>query len=128
MLIEEDKLRLVSMDGLPGSLRGRTADLESSLVGQLMRSGQTVMMATGSGEFDDLIWSALPGLQIIASACRTSRAALTVASTRCSSGRKVGHVELELLELMAGHASVALTNAMAFEELIRQRARRARRD
>ena len=38
------------------------------------------------------------------------------------SGRKVGHVELELLELLAGHASVALCNAMAFEELIRQRA------
>jgi signal transduction histidine kinase len=35
---------------------------------------------------------------------------------------KVGHVELELLELMAGHAGVALTNAMAFEEVVRQRA------
>ena len=32
-----------------------------------MRSGKTVMMATGeSGEFDDLIWSALPGLHTIA--------------------------------------------------------------
>ena len=29
VLIEDDKLRLVSMDGLPASLRGRTADLES---------------------------------------------------------------------------------------------------
>ena len=38
------------------------------------------------------------------------------------SGRKVGHVELELLELLAGHAGVALTNATAFEELVRQRA------
>ncbi len=34
VLIEDDKLRLVSMDGLPASLRGRTADLESSLVGR----------------------------------------------------------------------------------------------
>jgi signal transduction histidine kinase len=31
-------------------------------------------------------------------------------------------VELELLELLAGHAGVALSNAMAFEELLRQRA------
>src|SRR5207237_3158942 len=38
------------------------------------------------------------------------------------SHRKVGHVELELLELLAGHAGVALTNAMAFEEVVRQRA------
>src|SRR5208282_2704293 len=32
------------------------------------------------------------------------------------------HVELELLELLAGHASVALSNATAFEEVARQRA------
>src|SRR6202042_2140331 len=38
------------------------------------------------------------------------------------SRRKVGHVELELLELLAGHAGVALGNAMAFEEVVKQRA------
>ena len=38
------------------------------------------------------------------------------------SRRKVGHVELELLELLAGHASVALSNVTAFEEVVRQRA------
>jgi signal transduction histidine kinase len=38
------------------------------------------------------------------------------------SRRKLSHVELELLELLAGHAGVALTNAMAFEEVVRQRA------
>ena len=38
------------------------------------------------------------------------------------SRRNLSHVELELLELLAGHASVALTNAMAFEEVVRQRA------
>ena len=123
VLIEEDKLRLVSMDGLPGSLRGRTADLESSLVGQLMRSGRTVMMATGeSGEFDDLIWSALPGLHTIALSLSHVAGRPYGGLYALYSGRKVGHVELELLELMAGHASVALSNAMAFEELIRQRA------
>ena len=123
VLIEEGKLRLVSMDGLPASLRGRTADLESSLVGQLMRSGQTVMMATGeSGEFDDLIWSALPGLHTIALSLSHVAGRPYGGLYALYSDRKVGHVELELLELMAGHASVALGNAMAFEEVVRQRA------
>ena len=67
VIIEDSVLRLVSMDGLPVSLRGRTAALRSSLVGELMRSDKTVMMTTGeSGGFDDLIWSALPGLHTIA--------------------------------------------------------------
>src|SRR5215468_4728927 len=56
VLIEGERLRLVSMDGLPAELRGRTADLSSSLVGELMRSGNSVLMRTG--QFDDLIWSA----------------------------------------------------------------------
>ena len=61
VLIDQDQLRLVSMDGLPTALRGRTADLTTSMVGELMRSGKTVMMATSeSGRFDDTIWSALP--------------------------------------------------------------------
>jgi len=123
VLIEDDKLRLVSMDGLPASLRGRTADLESSLVGQLMASGQTVMMATSeSGGFDDLIWSALPGLHTIALSLSHVAGRPYGGLYALYSDRKVGHIELELLELMAGHASVALTNAMAFEEVVRQRA------
>src|SRR5262249_7156507 len=65
--IEESRLRLVSRDGPPAGLRGRPADLATSLVGQLMRTGRTVMMATDEvGGFDDLIWSALPGLHTIA--------------------------------------------------------------
>ena len=123
VLIEDGKLRLVSMDGLPASLRGRSADLETSLVGKLMRSGQTVMMATGeSGDFDDLIWSALPGLHTIALSLSHVGGRPYGALYALYSGREVGHVELELLELMAGHASVALSNAMAFEEVVRQRA------
>ena len=122
VLIEDDKLRLVSMDGLPASLRGRTADLESSLVGRLLRSGQTVMMATGeAGEFDDLIWSALPGLHTIALSLSHVAGRPYGGLYALYSDRTVGHVELELLELMAGHASVALSNAMAFEEVVRQR-------
>jgi len=123
VLIEDDKLRLVSMDGLPASLRGRSADLQSSLVGRLMRSGRTVMMATGqSGEFDDLIWSALPGLHTIALSLSHVAGRPYGGLYALYSDKTVGHVELELLELMAGHASVALSNAMAFEEVVRQRA------
>lgn len=123
VLIEEGRLRLVSMDGLPASLRGRTADLPSSLVGELMRTGKTVMMATSeSGGFDDLIWSALPGLHTIALSLSYVGGRPYGALYALYSHRKVGHLELELLELMAGHAGVALTNAMAFEEVVRQRA------
>jgi PAS domain S-box-containing protein len=123
VLIEDGRLRLVSMDGLPGSLRGRTADLPGSLVGELMRSGKTVMMATDdSGGFDDLIWSALPGLHTIALSLSHVGGRPYGALYALYSRRKVGHIELELLELMAGHAGVALTNAMAFEEVVRQRA------
>jgi PAS domain S-box-containing protein len=123
VLIEEGRLRLVSMDGLPARLRGRTADLPTSLAGQLMRSGRTVMMATDeAGGFDDLIWSALPGLHTIALALSHVGDHPYGALYALYSRGKVGHVELELLELLAGHAGVALTNAMAFEEVVRQRA------
>ena len=123
VLIEKDRLRLVSMDGLPARLRGRSADLASSMVGQLMRSGKTVMMATGeSGRFDDLIWSALPGLHTITLSLSYVAGRPYGALYALYSRRKVGHVELELLELLAGHASVALSNVMAFEEIVRQRA------
>src|ERR1700735_775533 len=55
VLIEDDRLRLVSLDGLPTRLRGRTADPASRTRGALIRSGKTVLMATGeSGRFDDL--------------------------------------------------------------------------
>jgi PAS domain S-box-containing protein len=123
VLIEQDKLRLVSLDGLPVELRGRTADLASSTVGQLMRSGKTVLMATSdSGGFDDLIWAALPGLHTITLSLSHVAGRPYGALYALYSGRKVGHVELELLELLAGHASVALSNVTAFEEVVRQRA------
>jgi signal transduction histidine kinase len=123
VLIEKDRLRLVSLDGLPAELRGRTADLQSSMVGQLMRSGKTVLMATSdSGGFDDLIWAALPGLHTITLSLSHVAGRPFGALYALYSGRKVGHVELELLELLAGHASVALSNVTAFEEVVRQRA------
>ncbi len=123
VIIEDDTLRLVSAAGLPARLRGRTATLSSSLVGELMHSGKTVMMATGeSGGFDDLIWSALPGLHTIALSLSHVAGKPYGALYALYSRRKLSHVELELLELLAGHAGVALTNAMAFEEVVRQRA------
>jgi PAS domain S-box-containing protein len=123
VLIEEDRLRLVSTAGLPARLRGRVASLSGSLVGELMRSGKTVMMATSeSGGFDDLIWSALPGLHTIALSLSHVGGRPYGALYALYSRRTLSHVELELLELLAGHAGVALTNAMAFEEVVRQRA------
>jgi PAS domain S-box-containing protein len=123
VLIEDDTLRLVSTAGLPHSLRGRTATLSRSLVGELMGSGKTVMMATGeSGGFDDLIWSALPGLHTIALGLSHVAGKPYGALYALYSRRTLSHVELELLELLAGHAGVALANAMAFEEVVRQRA------
>jgi PAS domain S-box-containing protein len=123
VLIEGDRLRLVSLDGLPEDLRGRTADLASSTVGELMRSGKTVLMATGeSGRFDDLIWSALPGLHTITLSLSHVAGRPFGALYALYSGHKVGHIDLELLELLAGHASVALSNVTAFAEVVRQRA------
>ena len=123
VLIEDDTLRLVSTAGLPARLRGKTATLSTSLVGELMGSGKTVMMATGeSGGFDDLIWSALPGLHTIALSLSHVAGKPYGALYALYSRRSLSHVELELLELLAGHAGVALTNAMAFEEVVRQRA------
>jgi PAS domain S-box-containing protein len=123
VLIEDDRLRLVSTAGLPARLRGRVASLSGSLVGRLLQSGKTVMMATGEdGAFDDLIWSALPGLHTIALSLSHVGDRPYGALYALYSRRTLSHVELELLELLAGHAGVALTNAMAFEEVVRQRA------
>src|ERR1700757_2093800 len=123
VLIEDDRLRLVSTAGLPARLRGRAAALEGSLVADLMRSGKTVMMPTDDGGgFDDLIWSALPGLHTIALSLSHIAGKPYGALYALYSRRKLSHVELELLELLAGHAGVALTNAMAFEEVVRQQA------
>src|SRR5579863_9058470 len=123
VIIEDDMLKLVSTAGLPARLRGRTATLSASLVGELMQSGKTVMMATGeSGNFDDLIWSALPGLHTIALSLSHVAGKPYGALYALYSRRRLSHVELELLELLAGHAGVALTNAMAFEEVVKQRA------
>src|SRR5262249_58108248 len=99
-LLERGRLPLARMDGLPATLRGRTADLPTSLVGELMRSGRTVMMATDeSGGFHDLIWSALPGLHTIALALSHVGGRPYGALYALYSRGQVRHVELELLGL-----------------------------
>jgi signal transduction histidine kinase len=80
------------------------------------------MATSDSGGFDDLIWAALPGLHTITLSLSHVAGRPFGALYALYSGRKVGHVELELLELLAGHASVALSNVTAFEEVVRQRA------
>jgi PAS domain S-box-containing protein len=123
VLIDGERLRLVSMDGLPAELRGRTADLPGSLVDELMRSGKSVLLRTGEGgRFDDLIWTALAGLHTITLSLSHVAGRPYGALYALYSRRKVGHVDLELLELLAGHASVALSNATAYAEVVRQRA------
>ncbi len=120
--IEGDRLRLVSMAGLPEHMRGRSADLRPSLVGELLRSGKTVKLATGERRLGDLIWSELSGLHTIALGLSYLQNRPYGALYALFSDRKVGHTELELLELLAGHAGVAVGNAVAYAEVVRQRA------
>ncbi|MER7352268.1 PAS domain S-box protein [Nonomuraea dietziae] len=120
VLIENERLRLVSAYQLPESLRNVTADLRSSLVGKLMRTGKTVMLE--SEGLDDLVWAELPGLHTIALGLAAVGGRPYGALYALFAKRKPGHVELELLELLAGHAGIAVGNAMAYQEALRQRA------
>ncbi|RNL83328.1 PAS domain-containing sensor histidine kinase [Halostreptopolyspora alba] len=123
VLIEEDQLRLVSLTQLSDHLHGYTAPLESSLFGELLRSGKTVLLATDdTRSLDDLIWADLEGLHTIALGVSNVQGRPYGALYALYSRRKVGHIELELLELLAAHAGVALGNAMAYQEIVRQRA------
>ncbi|RSN70411.1 MULTISPECIES: PAS domain-containing protein [Actinomadura] len=120
--IEGERLRLVSMSGLPERMRGTSAELRPSLVGELLRSGKTIKLATGDRRLGDLIWAELEGLHTIALGLSFVKDRPFGALYALFSGRKVGHTELELLELLAGHAGVAVGNAVAYAEVVRQRA------
>src|SRR5918992_850916 len=123
--IEEatDTLRLVSLSGLPEHLRDTAAALRTSLVGELMRSGKTIMLASGARRLGDLIWdSALPGLHTIAVGVPNLHNRPYGALYALFSGNNAGHIELELLELLAGHAGVVVGNAVAYAGVVRQRA------
>jgi PAS domain S-box-containing protein len=123
VLIENDRLRLVSTHGLPEGVKGATADLRTSLVGKLLRTGKTVLLETGDqAVLDDLIWSRLPGLHTIALGVAAVGGRPYGALYALFAKRKAGHIELELLQLLAGHAGIALGNAMAYQDAVRQRA------
>ncbi|WP_344448189.1 PAS domain S-box protein [Actinocorallia aurantiaca] len=119
--IEDDRLRLVSARGLPGDVVGSSVDLRSSLVEELMETGRTVLLATGP-RVDALIWRVLPGLRMIALGLAFLGDRPYGGLYALFTGRSAGHTELELLELLAGHAGVAVGNAMAYQEVVRQRA------
>jgi PAS domain S-box-containing protein len=122
-VIEGEGLRLVSMSGLPESLRGTLSDLRTSLVGELLRTGKTVMLATAdTRSLGELIWSELPGLHTIALGVSNVQGRPYGALYALFSRNRAGPIELELLELFAGHAGVVLGNAKAYTEAIRQRA------
>src|SRR5437868_131754 len=120
VLIEGEQLRLVGAHRLPDSLRGRAAGLRSSLVGKLLRTGKTVMLE--SQGLSDLIWAELPGLHTIALGLAAVGGRPYGGLYALFSKNKPGHVELELLELLAGHAGIAAGNAEAYQEAQRQRA------
>lgn len=123
VLIEGDRLRLVARHNLPDLMRDSTADLRPSLVGRLLREGRTVLLETGDQErLDGLIWSRLPGLHTIAIGLAAMGGRPYGALYALFTKRKVGHLELELLELLAGHAGIAVGKAMAYQEALRQRA------
>jgi PAS domain S-box-containing protein len=124
VLIEQatGTLRLVSISGLPERLRGVSSDLRTSLVGELLRSGRTVMLATAdTRSLGDLIWSELAGLHTIALGVSSVHGRPYGALYALFSGHSAGHVELELLELFAGHAGVVVGNAVNYAEVVKQR-------
>lgn len=120
--IEGERLRLVGVHQLPETLRGAAAGLHTSLVAKLLRTGKTVLLETGPEGFQDLIWARLPGLHTIAVGIAAVGGRPYGALYALFARRKASHLELELLELLAGHAGIAVANAMAYQEAVRQRA------
>ncbi|GAA4573384.1 PAS domain S-box protein [Planotetraspora kaengkrachanensis] len=120
--IEGDLLRLVGVHELPESMRGMTADLHTSLVGKLLRTGKTVLLETGPEGLQDLIWARVDGLHTIAVGIAAVGGRPYGALYALFASSKASHLELELLELLAGHAGIAVGNAMAYQDAVRQRA------
>lgn len=122
-MIDGDTLKLVSLTRLSEHLRGFRAPLRESLFGELLASGKKVLLATDeTRSLNDLVWSDLDGLHTIALGVSNVRGRPYGALYALYSRRRVSHVEVELLELLAAHAGVALGNAMGYQETVRQRA------
>lgn len=122
VLLNEDRVELVSITRLSDELQGYSAPLETSLFGELLRSGKSVLLANEDTRgLQDLVWADLPGLHTIALCASNVHGRPYGGLYALYSQRRVGHVELELLELLAAHAGVAIGNAMAYEELNHQR-------
>ena len=122
VLLDEDRVELVSITDLSEELQGFRAPLETSLFGELLRSGKSVLLANEDTRgLQDLVWADLPGLHTIALCVSNVHGRPYGALYALYSRRKVGHIEIELLELLAAHAGVAIGNALAYEELNRQR-------
>ena len=123
VLLDEDRVELASISGLSEGLQGFSAPLETSLFGELLRSGKSVLLANDDTRgLQDLVWADLRGLHTIALCVSNVHGRPYGALYALYSSRKAGHVELELLELLAAHAGVAIGNALAYEELNHQRA------
>ncbi|MEU6723523.1 ATP-binding protein [Nonomuraea wenchangensis] len=120
VLIEGERLRLVSTYELPEEIRGTTTDLRTSLVDRLLRTGKTVLLE--SNGLDDLVWARLNGLHTIALGLAAVGGRPYGALYALFARSTPGHLELELLELLAGHAGIAVGNAVAYQEAVRQRA------
>jgi signal transduction histidine kinase len=120
VLIDGERVRLVSTYQLPRTLQDTTTDLHTSLVGKLLRTGKTVMLE--SQGLDSLVWTELKGLHTIALGLAAVGGRPYGALYALFAKRKPGHLELELLELLAGHAGIAVGNAVAYQDAVRQRA------
>ncbi|WP_236538574.1 sensor histidine kinase [Spiractinospora alimapuensis] len=122
VLIEGEMVRLVSMVDLPDERADFESNLATSLFGELLQTGDTVMVATAETRYlDDLIWADLDGLHTIALGVSNVHGRPCGGLYALYSGQRVGDPELELVELLAGHAGVALGNAMSYQETARQR-------
>ena len=122
VLLNEDRVELASITRLSTQLQGYSAPLETSLFGELLRSGKSVLLANKDTRgLQDLIWADLPGLHTIALCASNVHGRPYGGLYALYSQRRVGHIELELLELLAAHAGVAIGNALAYEELSHQK-------
>ena len=104
----------MSITDLSEELQGFRAPLETSLFGELLRSGKSVLLANEDTRgLQDLVWADLPGLHTIALCVSNVHGRPYGALYALYSRRKVGHIEVELLELLAAHAGVAIGNALS---------------